>query len=309
MIIKMEDVTKVYSSKKRRIIANDCVNLQVDRGEIFGLFGHNGAGKTTIVNQLLGTLKPTSGNIEIAGENIIKTPHRGRYLCSLQPQSQIPLGELTPRKVVKIMGKMRGCSDKEADKQIDKLFEQLDIMPWADVEGNKLSGGILRLTGFCMAAIQPGKVIILDEPTNDVDPVRRRYLWDVIRDLTNTGAAVVLVTHNIRESESAVDNVAILNRGKVLIQGSKNEVKHTIGNILKLEAYVKAKDHTIVKPEWCESLRYDEDKLILSINKSNAQYVIEWVNDYCNKGILEDYTLSQTSLEDVYVDLIKEEEK
>lgn len=309
MIIKMEDVTKVYNSKKRRIVANDCVNLQVDRGEIFGLFGHNGAGKTTIVNQLLGTLRPTSGNIEIAGENIIKTPYRGRYLCSLQPQSQIPLGELTPRKVVKIMGKMRGCSDKEADKQIDKLFEQLDIMPWADVEGNKLSGGILRLTGFCMAAIQPGKVIILDEPTNDVDPVRRRYLWDAIRDLTNTGAAVVLVTHNIRESESAVDNVAIMNRGKVLIQGSKNEVKHSIGNILKLEAYVKAKDQTIVKPEWCKSLRYDEDKLVLSINKSNAQYAIEWVNDYCNKGILEDYTLSQTSLEDVYVDLIKEEEK
>lgn len=305
MVINMQDITKIYKARSGDVLANDCINLKVDEGEIYGLFGHNGAGKTTIVNQLLGLLKPTKGKIEIAGEDIVKNPARGRYLCSLQPQSQIPLGELTPRKVVKIMGKMRGCSETEADKQINKLFEQLDIMNWADKEGAKLSGGIVRLTGFCMAAIQPGKAVILDEPTNDVDPVRRRYLWDAIKDLSNSGTAVLLVTHNIRESENAINKVAILNKGKVLLQGSKSDVKKSVENDLKLETYIKDKNYKLTQPEWCNSLRIDGDKVIMSIHRERAQFAVEWANSYCQKGVLEDYTLSQPTLEDVYVELLE----
>src|SRR5690625_926604 len=136
-VIELDHVTKSYKSRGRTTVANDDVTLRVNEGEVFGLFGHNGAGKTTIVNQLLGLLSPDSGSIMIAGEDIVKDRNRGRYLCSVQPQSKTPLGELTPRSVTRIMGKLRGASDDEVDKRTTELFEQLDITEWADVEGKK----------------------------------------------------------------------------------------------------------------------------------------------------------------------------
>lgn len=307
MVISVNEITKIYNTKKKQVVANDKVSLQMNQGEVFGLFGHNGAGKTTLVNQMLGILKPTKGEIIIAGENITNNPERGRFLCSVQPQAQVPLGELTPRNVVRIMGKMRGASDSEVDKKTNELFERLDIMQWADMPGMKLSGGIQRLTGFCMAAINPGQVVILDEPTNDVDPVRRRFLWQEIRELTKNGTAVVLVTHNIRESESAVDRVAIMNKGKVLINGSKFEVKSAVKNYLRIELTLRNKESRVELPEWCILTRTTETQLILSFEKDRVQTAVEWAGEYINKGIFDDYLLSQTSLEDVYVDLINKE--
>lgn len=309
MILNLKDVTKVYKSKNKKVVANNNISIQVDKGEVFGLFGHNGAGKTTLVNQIIGNLKPDKGEIFVAGENIIQKPERGRYLCSVQPQTQIPLGGLTPRKVVTIMGKMRGATDEECTKEVKRLFESLDIMEWADTPGMNLSGGVLRLTSFCMAAIKPGSVLILDEPTNDVDPIRRRLLWDLIKKINNDGTAVLLVTHNIKEAESAVDKVAIINNGKVLVNGSKTVVKNMIDNFVNISCTLSRRETKVEIPSWCNKYLYENNQVRLYIDKGKVQGAIDWASNYIEKGLLEDYLLSQTSLEDVYVDLIHNEEE
>jgi len=310
MILGVQGITKVFhGSRKTEIKANDNVNFSIKEGEIFGLMGHNGAGKTTLVNQIIGTLKPTSGEIYLMGKSVQESPIRARSLCSVQPQSQLPLGELTPTQAVSTMGMMRLGNKKEIKKRMDMLFETLDIGQWANVPGVRLSGGVRRLTAFCMAVIQPGKLVILDEPTNDVDPLRRRYLWNVIRELTNDGTSVILVTHNVLEAEKAVDRVAILHKGKILSQGTPSEVKHSVDNQIRLEVSLlqDISNHEI--PEWALKSQHNGARMTFSVDSAFVPSTIEWARTLVERGKIIDYSLSPTTLEDVYVELTKGQEE
>lgn len=304
-VIEIDHVSKTYRSRGHATRANDDVSLSVGEGEVYGLFGHNGAGKTTLVNQLLGLLKPDSGSIVISGTNIIEEPSRGRYLCSVQPQSKTPLGELTPRSAVRVMGQLRGMDPASVDHSIEELFEKLDIAKWADVMGNKLSGGILRLTGFCMAAVAPGDAIVLDEPTNDVDPVRRRHLWEAIRDVARTGVAVVLVTHNIREAQNIVDDMAILDEGRVIVQGRRTELlREFAGDRIKLELVPRPDVPTLVVPGWAKSVSSENGLMTITLPHSSGPAALQWAGEAQGCGQIRDYSLTEISLEDLYIDKV-----
>ncbi len=304
MVINVQGVTKVYDGPgKSEVVANDNLDLHVKEGEILGLLGHNGAGKTTLVNQILGLTKPTRGDIDVLGQSVIQSPERARFICSVQPQSQLPFGELTPTQAVSIMGMMRGGKKDHVIKRMEKLFDALDIGSWANTLGTNLSGGVRRLTAFCMAVVTPGKVVILDEPTNDVDPVRRRYLWNEIRKLTEEGTSVILVTHNVLEAEKAVDRVAILHKGKFLIQGTPSEIKQSISNRLRIEVSLATDSANIEIPEWALSEYLNNGRMSLSMEQASALESIDWAKDQVEKGKIIDYSLSPTSLEDIYVEL------
>lgn len=304
-LIEIDHVSKTYKGRSGGVLANDDVSLHIDEGKVFGVFGHNGAGKTTIVNQLLGLIQPDSGSIVVAGEDIVRNRQRGRFLCSVQPQGSVPLGELTPRAVTHIMAKLRGASDEEVARKTDELFERLDIAEWADQPGNKLSGGILRLTGFCMAAIRPGRAVVLDEPTNDVDPVRRRLLWSAIRDLTRDGTSVLLVTHSISEAEGAVDEMAILDEGRVLVQGNAAKIKaETVGDRMKLEAITTAPRSAFGEPVWADNVEVMDGHLTVSFSSNHAVEALGWASQLQETNVLGDYSLREMSLEDTYIQLV-----
>ncbi|MEJ6952290.1 ABC transporter ATP-binding protein [Natronospora cellulosivora (SeqCode)] len=303
MILDVRGVSKIYSKGKSKVTANDNLSFSINEGEIFGFFGHNGAGKTTLVKQIIGLTKSTSGEIELLGKSVLEDPKRARSICSIQPQSQLPLGFLTPNQAVTIMGKMRGASKKDVKARMEYLFRELDIEQWANKEGNSLSGGVRRLTAFCMAVIVPGKLVILDEPTNDVDPVRRRYLWKLIRELTNQGSSVILVTHNVMEAEKAVDRMAILDMGRFLITGTPAEVKSSVSNLMRVELNLLTDDQVIEIPEWVVSSHRNGTRLYFSLKQSSALSAIEWASKEVENGNVIDYSMSPTSIEDVYVKL------
>ena len=308
-LIEIDHVSKTYGTRDGGVVANDDVTLHVEEGLVFGLFGHNGAGKTTLVNQLLGLLRPDAGSIVVAGEDIVRNRRRGRYLCSAQPQASVPLGELTPRVITSLMARMRGAGDEEITRRVGELFEQLDIAEWADQPGNKLSGGVLRLTCFCMAAIRPGRVVVLDEPTNDVDPVRRRYLWGAIRELTGDGTAVLLVTHNIGEAEGAVDEMAILDHGRVLARGNASRIKaSTVGDDMKLQAFTTAPREAFGQPGWAGNIEVRNGELIVSFPRDRAVDALTWAAELRDRRLVGDYSLREMSLEDTYVQLVGEKE-
>lgn len=303
MILEVKSVTKMFHGKgKSNIVANDNISLQVKEGEIFGLLGQNGAGKTTLVNQIVGLLTPDQGDIALLGKSVLKFPKRARTICSVQPQSQVPLGFLTPRQAVSIMGKMRAGKNYNP-KRLDMLFEALSMEQWADKEGEKLSGGARRLTAFCMAVIAPGKLVILDELTNDVDPVRRRYLWEVIRNLTNDGTSVILVTHNVLEAEKAVDRVAIIKNGKVLTQGTPSEIKQSVSNQIRMELSLTRDIEQSDIPEWVQTFQQNGSRVIFQIDSIDVPTAIEWVRSMEANGMVIDYSLSPTTIEDAYVEL------
>ena len=308
MVLQVDGVTKVFTGRKKsKIIANEMISFNIKKGEILGLLGQNGAGKTTLVSQILGVEKPTSGDIILLGQSVIKNPEHGREVCSVQPQSQLPLGFMTPAQAVSIMGRMRGGQEAEVNKRMNHLFEKLDISQWANVESAKLSGGVRRLTAFCMAVIVPGSLVILDEPTNDVDPMRRRYLWDVIRSLTDDGTAVILVTHNVLEADKAVDRVAIMHNGKFLAEGTPSEVKSRVNSQIRLEVSQLHDLSDINTLSWALSSHHKGGKTVFSVRPDAAASAIEWAGKQVESGSILDYALSPTTLEDVYIELTGKE--
>lgn len=304
MLLNVQNLTKVFSGKKStKTVANDNLSFSVQEGEIYGLLGHNGAGKTTLVNQIIGLMKPTSGEISLLGRSVIEDPAFARSMCSVQPQSQLPLGYLTPVQAISIMGKMRSGDKQEVLKRMNMLFEALDFGEWVNKEGVHLSGGVRRLVAFCMAVVVPGKLVILDEPTNDVDPIRRRYLWDLIRQLTVDGTSVILVTHNVIEAEKAVDRVAILNKGRFLAEGTPAEIKSTVNNLIRVEVSHVTSIQQLQTPVWALSSNSQASRSVFSVNPDSVPDVIEWARNKVDEGEIMDYSLSPTTLEDVYVEL------
>jgi ABC-2 type transport system ATP-binding protein len=235
MLLEIENLTKVFRGGVR---ANDEIDLSIAAGEVFGLLGHNGAGKTTLVSQVVGLLKPTAGAIRIDGRDMIADPGMARRLCSFQAQSQVPIDGLTPRQAIELLGQLRGASRSDVRRRRALLVDALGLGEWLDVDAARLSGGVKRLVAFAMAAVTPGRLVMLDEPTNDVDPVRRRLLWQQVRSLADEGAAVLLVTHNVVEAERSVDRLAILDAGRVIAEGTPAELKAGLGAELRLELVI-----------------------------------------------------------------------
>src|SRR3954454_14555911 len=234
-LLAVEHVTKTY---RGGVLANDDISLDVAAGEVFGLLGPNGAGKTTLVNQVLSLLVPDAGRITVDGVDVVRRPDQARRLCSFQPQAAAPVDGLSARQAVEIIGSIRGGRPAAVRARTTELLAALDLAEIAD-RPVRMSGGMARLTGFCMAAVVPGRVFVLDEPTNDVDPLRRRALWQQIRRLADDGAAVLLVTHNVLEAERCVDRLAIVAGGRVLAAGTPAALKSKLALLLRLECAVE----------------------------------------------------------------------
>ncbi len=167
MLLEIHDLSKSYRGRWGRgegVRANDRIHLRAERGQVFGLLGHNGAGKTTLVNQVVGLSKPDAGTIALDGVDLVADPGHARRSCSLQPQAQLPIDGLTPRQAIELLGQLRGGRAAAVRARRERLVETLDIGAWLDTDGEKLSGGVKRLVSFAMAAVVPGRVVVLDEP-------------------------------------------------------------------------------------------------------------------------------------------------
>ena len=306
-MLQIEDITKTYRSRFRRgptVRANDGITLTADAGHVYGLLGHNGAGKTTLVNQVVGLLKPDAGAIWLDGVDLVTDPTHARQACSLQPQAQVPLDGLTPRQAIDLLGQMRGARRADVQARRERLVEALDIGHWLDTGGDKLSGGVKRLVSFVMASVVPGRVVILDEPTNDIDPVRRRLLWQAVRAIADEGSTVLLVTHNVVEAEKAVDRLAILDQGRVVAEGSPAQLKAGLEHELKLELTLEPGQAAPAAASFV--LRYlpNGTRAQAVVQASHAAQAIDWAQALRSSRTIGEFSLSPASLEDVYVDLV-----
>ena len=301
MLLEIEQLTKVYRTGTR---ANDGISLNISEGEIFGLLGHNGAGKTTLVNQVVGLLKPTSGSIRIDGRDVVADPGLARRLCSFQAQAQVPIDGLTPRQAIDLLGQLRGSSGADVQRRRARLVDALDLGEWLDVDAARLSGGVKRLVAFAMAAVAPGRVVMLDEPTNDVDPVRRRLLWRQVRTLADHGAAVLLVTHNVIEAERSVDRLAILDEGRVIAEGTPADLKGRLGAALRLELVLDPDAPELPVSPFGLSAVPVGNRIMVGVPMDAAGEAVAWAESLKGSGSVEEFTLGPATLEDVYVALV-----
>ena len=301
MLLQIEELTKVYRTGVR---ANDGISLAIGEGEVFGLLGHNGAGKTTLVNQVVWLLKPTSGSIRIDGRDMVADPGLARRLCSFQAQAQVPIDGLTPRQAIDLLGQLRGTARTEVERRRERLIDALDLGAWQDEDAARLSGGVKRLVAFAMAAVAPGRVVMLDEPTNDVDPVRRRLLWRQVRTLADHGAAVLLVTHNVIEAERSVDRLAILDEGRVIAEGTPAGLKGRLGAALRLELVLDPDASEIPASPFGLSAVPVGNRVMVGVPMDAAGQAVAWAESLKHAGSVEEFTLGPATLEDVYVALV-----
>jgi ABC-2 type transport system ATP-binding protein len=297
----VEKLTKIYPGGK---VANDGISLEVCPGEVFGLLGPNGAGKTTLVNQTIGLLRPTSGRILLEGVDLVRHPGAARRLCSHLPQGSLPIDSLPATRAIELMGFIRGGQAAAVRARARELMRDLEIEEWRSQLGTRLSGGVQRLVGFAMAAVQPGELVILDEPTNDIDPLRRRLLWRAIRSLAESGSAILLVTHNVLEAERSVDRLAILDRGKILAQGTPGALKQGDGGRLRLDLMLEPAAEPPPAPPFADVRARAGRKLVMHLAEEEAVRALEWARGLAREGVAESFELGPAALEDAYLSLI-----
>jgi ABC-2 type transport system ATP-binding protein len=289
-------------------LANDGIDLEVQRGEVFGLLGPNGAGKTTLVKQIIGLLRPTSGSITLDGHDLVADPALARQFCAYLPQGALPIDSFRPCEVVELIGRIRGGDRRAVRRRAAELIEALELHEWVDTFGSRLSGGVTRLVGFIMAAVWPARLVILDEPTNDVDPLRRRLLWNQVRRLGAEGATVLLVTHNVLEAEQAVDRLAVIDQGRIVAQGTPSSLKIAERSLLRLQVNLTPGKDPPPPPDFARQHNRLGRRLHLQINESDATQAIRWARPLVESGVAEEYALGASTLEDVYIRLIGRED-
>lgn len=299
--LSIDQLEKVYSGGTR---ANADISITVQPGEVFGLLGPNGAGKTTLVSQVMGLLKPTAGSIRLGEIDLVQRPDAARQLCAYLPQGTLPIESLRAREAVELTGRVHGGGASEVRARSRELFAALEVGEWESQMGANLSGGVQRLVGFMMAAVTARPLVILDEPTNDVDPLRRRLLWQEIRALADAGSAVLLVTHNVLEAERAVDRLAVVDHGRVIAQGTPSSLKAANRDRLRLELTMEPGTEPPALPEYVtEPVRVGR-RVFTTIAEHDAPAALAWVREMTASGAVQEFDLGATSLEDAYVRLV-----
>jgi ABC-2 type transport system ATP-binding protein len=215
------------------------IDLAVGAGTILGLLGHNGAGKTTAVRILTTLLEPTSGRAAVCGHDVVDDAARVRETIAMAGQ-QASLDELlTGRENLALLGGLLGLRRKEARARAGELLERFGLADAADRTVRTYSGGMRRRLDLAACLLVPRPVVLLDEPTTGLDPASRLEVWAAIRELVDDGAALLLTTQYLEDAERLADQVVVLSSGRVVAQGTPNEMKDSVGG-RRVEAVIGA---------------------------------------------------------------------
>ncbi len=221
--ITARSLSKEYRGSKGKK-ALDGVTLDVARGEIFGLIGRNGAGKTTFL-RIAGTqLMPTGGTIEVLGFDAVTQPHEVRDRVAVIPQESRPFFYATPFEHVYYYLILRGYSAAEARKRALATLERLGLAKGKDLVLWKQSGGLRRRVLVAMALASDAELLFLDEPTTGLDALARRDVWTAVEEAAKEGRTILLTTHYLEEAQLLSQHIAILNEGRVLAVGTLDEL-------------------------------------------------------------------------------------
>src|SRR5208282_6732739 len=233
--LRSENLRKVYHSKGAPAVeALAGVSMEVRRGERVALLGRNGAGKTTFLRIASTLLRPTSGTIEVFGYNADKTPDKVRPYIAVVPQEGKPFFHLTPREQIYSYLRARGLGRETSKARTEEALERMGLIEFGDRLSITLSGGQGPRTIVATVIATEAPLLFLDEPTIGMDPIARRAVWDSLRDLTAKGSTILLTTHYLDEAEALSHRLYIVERGQVIVSGTSDDLKRSVGGTLKV---------------------------------------------------------------------------
>ena len=297
LAIEVAGLRKQY----RAVTALDGIDFTVGYGELFGLLGPNGAGKTTTVKILLDLTRATTGEARLAGLST-KDPESRRRVGYLPEGHKIP-NYLTARQTLAIFGKMSGLDDATIKQRSGELLEKLNISKWIDMRVKKFSKGMTQRLGLATALIHSPNVLLLDEPTDGVDPVGRREIRDLLIEEAKRGCAVLLNSHLLSEIELTCDRVAMLRAGKVAVQGKVEELTRKSE---KYKVVATPIDDGLVAAFREAGAGVERVNGHLELSVQDLQHLNALVDQLRSRGaLLSEVSPLRSSLEDVFVDLVR----
>lgn len=230
--IEMSELTKHFRDVlgRKKITAVQSLSLSVPKGRIFGLLGPNGCGKTTTLKMITGLLRPSSGHLKILGAS----PHdkQTRSRLGYLPEHSVCYSYLSGRDNLTFYASLFNLPRREAEKRIDALLHRVDLVESADRPAGEYSKGMLRRIGLAQALINQPDLLILDEPTDGLDPAGRQLVKDHLRSASGKGTTVIIASHLLADIESICDEVCILHQGKKIAEG-------TLRNLLELPEHTR----------------------------------------------------------------------
>lgn len=218
-MLEIKNLTKKYGTK----VAVDGLTLSIPRGSFFGLLGPNGAGKSTTIHCITGIAQPTSGEILVDGINVVNEYKKARTKVGLSPQEFNVDIFSTPVELMDYMGGYYGIPYIKRMERVNELIAQFDLEEHRNVKFQKLSGGLKRRAMLGRALVHTPDLLILDEPTAGVDVEQRRSLWAYLKKLNEGGKTIILTSHYLEEVEYLCNDIAIINHGKIVAEGTKAE--------------------------------------------------------------------------------------
>jgi len=301
-IIETKGLTKVYSSsfKKNKVQALVDFNLNVEKGVIFGLLGPNGAGKTTLVKLLLGITFPTAGSASIIEKDIsdYKIKEKVGYL----PENHKYPSYLKGGEVLKYFGRLSGMNGAGLDKRIDELLELVKLSQWKKTKIKAYSKGMMQRLGLAQALINDPELIFLDEPTDGVDPIGRKEIRDILSELKDRQKTIFLNSHLLSEVELITDRVGILNKGRLLREGTVKELTE------KKEEYKLVLDGENTALDNSGFTKQSDGSFLVKVSDINELNKI--IDNIRSEGILlKEVVPLKSTLEEMFISLINESEK
>ncbi|HUW72524.1 MAG TPA: ABC transporter ATP-binding protein [Methyloceanibacter sp.] len=305
-IISIKDLSKTYGTG---LSALKEINLDIDRGEIFALLGPNGAGKTTLISIICGIVTPSSGTVTVGGHDILSDYRASRSMIGLVPQ------ELTADMFETVWGTVsfsRGLFGKWPNPAyVEKILKDLTLWDKKDSKLMTLSGGMKRRVLIAKALSHEPSILFLDEPTAGVDVELRKEMWQVVRDLRDSGVTIILTTHYIREAEDMADRIGVINKGELILVENKHELMHKLGQkqlTLQLHEAIgsipaELSSHHLALANGGSELIYTYD------SQGPRTGITHLLTDLSQAGIrFKDLDTSQSSLEDIFVDLVRRDQ-
>jgi ABC-2 type transport system ATP-binding protein len=305
-VIRIDSLTKSFGS----LTAVDNLSLAVAEGEIFGLVGPDGAGKTTTLRLLASIMEPTSGNAWIADRHIVKDAEAIKENIGYMSQRFGLYHDLTVMENIDFYADIYGIARKGRKDKVDRLLDFSNLTPFKKRKAGHLSGGMKQKLGLACALVHTPKVLLLDEPTNGVDPVSRREFWRILYQLLREKVTLFVSTAYLDEAERC-NRVGLLHKGRLIACGAPDEVKTLIrGKIVEVRSSNSRKAATVLRQAGeVESVNIFGDRLHLMT--AEPEMFFHKMKSMLTEAGLEFHGMRQIDpgLEDVFVSVLAQEEK
>jgi len=287
--------------------AVDGVDLAVPRGSVYGVLGPNGAGKTTTIRMLATLLTPDDGSAKVLGHDVVRESDAVRSVVSLTGQMASVDEDLTGRENLILLGRLYGFKGKAARARADELLGAFGLEDAATRLTKNYSGGMRRRLDIAASLVVTPELLFLDEPTTGLDPRSRNQVWDIVRALRTAGTTILLCTQYLDEADQLADGIAVIDRGKVIAEGTPGQLKASVGSatlhVRLLDPAQREQAETVLARE-LGVVHLEPDPSALSVQSPEADKGAEAVAALGRAGIgVASFSLGQPTLDEVFLAL------